>query len=121
MYILDQLICPFLGTFFKPDELERREKRHIEMKQPASVFKISSQVYFDPYEVDGAEITTQQNPGTWINHSRQNSNCRVVPVRSKKGVLHGLVVVATKDILTGQELLHDYNDRSRTAPSWMWE
>uniref|UniRef100_A0A6F9DGZ1 [histone H4]-lysine(20) N-methyltransferase n=1 Tax=Phallusia mammillata TaxID=59560 RepID=A0A6F9DGZ1_9ASCI len=57
--------------------------------------------------------------GRLLNHSRRNPNCltRLVWVQGNdsKKILPRLVIVAKREITTGEELTYDYGDRDRSA------
>lgn len=57
--------------------------------------------------------------GRLLNHSRRNPNCitRLVWVKDNdsKKPLPRLVIVAKRDINTGEELTYDYGDRDKSA------
>ena len=51
--------------------------------------------------------------GRLINHSKSQPNCvtRVIPIDDTPH----LILVASRDIKSGEELLYDYGDRSRSS------
>ena len=81
-------------------EAKEREALHHARRYPPAVYKITPDLFMDPY----AHHSVEQNEGVWLNHSRSRPNCRVVSVQ-RQGKVVALVVVAVKDISLGEELV----------------
>ena len=77
----DEILCRYHGKFINQSEVSGRERTHEERGYPSAVYRISNSLYLDPYD----ELTPDQNEGVWLNHSRFEPNCRVVPVMAGDG------------------------------------
>ena len=118
MYFTDELIAPYYGTVFPKEEVEVKERDHEDKKYPSAIYKLT-QLYLDPYQYKGKELNPKQNPGVWLNHSRLSPNAKVVPVR-EAGEIIGCIVMAIKDISSGEEVKQDYGSEQGTAgPSFL--
>lgn len=99
------------------DEATAWDDLYIAQGLHAGIYIINPTEAFDPYRVTGTDIDSVQNPGVCINHAR-DPNCKVSAVRDKKAELLGLVMVETKTVSMGEELLQDYNDKN-ALESWL--
>lgn len=105
------IVCQYKGTLCPPGEYEERSVRYEARGLPCAFYQIDGARYFDAYVVNGVELqSTEQNSGIWINHSRKNSNCKVVLCKHKSSC-DGLLVVCTRTVAAGEMFLQDYGDR----------
>ena len=118
---IDEIICPYWGSLIPSKEWKETEAVHAKDGQPPAIFKINKATCLDPYKINGKKVTTDKNPGTWLNHSSQNANAKAIMVTGQQGQLLGLVILAIKNIMTNEEVLHDYGDRHAGSPDWMFE
>ena len=66
-------------------------------------------------------MNRRDNPGVWLNHGQLSPNAKVVAVR-ETGDIIGCVVIATKDISAGEEVIQDYRrEQGAAKPSFLKE
>ena len=128
----DDLICEYCGDLVTHQEAEQREEKYLEKNSDSEyqgymfffnysgnkfwyvyMYNIHKLIMISllSYSID-ATVDNKNRPGRFINHSKQyNIKPKLVVVDDKPRILF----FATRDIDKGEELLYDYNDRSKEA------
>ena len=104
------IVCEYAGELIDIKEARERESKYEETPE------VGSYMYFFQYNnqkycVDATKETNRL--GRLVNHSKTSSNVytKIFPI---KDVPH-LILVASRDIECGEELLYDYGDRSKKS------
>lgn len=107
------IVCEYRGTLVEmtEEDFDDRTAYYEAKGLPSALYQISQGKWYDAYLVEGHELqSTLPNSGVWVNHSRRNPNCKVARCMAN-GHLRGLIIVATKTVPEGSQLLQDYFDR----------
>jgi SET domain-containing protein len=84
----------------------------------ATMFELYGGKYFDGYkDSKGKNLSIENNPGAWINHSKQG-NAKMYNL-SVSGQIR-LILVSVKAIPKGHEVSYNYGDRRKGLESWIY-
>lgn len=105
-----ELICEYAGELIDCDLGLERERAYAENPE-FGCYSYFFQYQNKKYCVDATKETTRL--GRLLNHSKTNRNVctKVFPIKD----IPKLILVASRDIKTGEELVYDYGERSKVA------
>lgn len=106
-----EFVVEYLGDLLDLAEAKKREELYSQDPE-AGCYMYYFQYHDKTYCVDATRETSRV--GRLLNHSK-NGNCQT-KLHGIKGTPH-LVLVASRDVRAGEELLYDYGDRSKASIS----
>lgn len=114
------VICEYLGQLLNWHEAKKREQIYSNSGKVPTMFSLAHGEYFDGYaNANGQKISMEENTGAWLNHSKQNGNCKPRLVNFDGQTR--LVFISIMDIPQGHEVTYDYGDQRRGLEEWMYE
>ncbi|XP_074661618.1 uncharacterized protein LOC141914251 [Tubulanus polymorphus] len=105
-----EFICEYKGMII-------REKVYQRNGEIVTMYDMGNNLWLDgSRDKNGTLLAIEDNPGAYLNHSKLNANCII-----KNDGNNTLEVYAKYDIPPNHELLHNYGDRRRNLPQWIYK